>query len=121
MTHFEIAAKDVEALQHFYGKTFGWKFKKIRAPIEYWQIKTGDGDEPGIDGGMFKKTPLMGAHNVINVAVLEDYTTLIRKNGGSMVIPRIRVHGIGRIAVFKDPEGNEFGLLEPEPPEENSD
>jgi predicted enzyme related to lactoylglutathione lyase len=114
MMHFEIAAQDVEKLQHFYTKTFDWKFRKIRAPIEYWKIRTGDGSEPGIDGGIFRKSPLMGAHNVIGVHVLEDYTTLIKKNGGSIIVPRIRIPGIGRIAVFRDPEGNEFGLLEAE-------
>jgi predicted enzyme related to lactoylglutathione lyase len=118
MMHFEIAAKDIETLQHFYGKTFGWKFKKIKAPIEYWRIKTGDDSEPGADGGLFKKTPLMGAHNVIGVPSLEEYVALMKKNGGSMASPKVRVAGIGRIAVFRDPEGNEFGLLEAEPPEE---
>ncbi|MGA9140269.1 MAG: VOC family protein [Methanocella sp.] len=120
MMHFEIAAQDVEKLQHFYTKTFDWKFRKIRAPIEYWRIRTGDDSEPGTNGGMFRKSPLMGAHNVIGVHVLEDYTTLIKKNGGSIVVPRIRVPGIGRIAVFKDPEGNEFGLLEAEEEEKES-
>jgi predicted enzyme related to lactoylglutathione lyase len=118
MIHFEIAAQDMEKLQHFYAKTFGWKFKKIKAPIEYWRIKTGDGSEPGADGGLFKKTPLMGAHNVIAVPSLDDYVARIKRNGGTMASPKIRVSGIGRIAVFKDPEGNEFGLLEPEPPAE---
>lgn len=118
MTHFEIAAKDIEQLQHFYGRTFGWKFKKIKAPIEYWRIRTGDESEPGIDGGLFKKTPLMNANNVIAVPSLDDYVKKVKKNGGSMASPKVRVPGIGRIAVFKDPEGNEFGLLEAEPPEE---
>lgn len=118
MMHFEIAAKDIETLQHFYTKTFGWKFRKIKAPIEYWRIRTGDESEPGADGGMFKKTPLMCAHNVISVPSLEEYVALIKKNGGSMASPKVRVPGIGRIAVFKDPEGNEFGLLEAEPAEE---
>jgi uncharacterized protein len=118
MMHFEIAAKDIESIQHFYGKTFGWKFRKIKAPIEYWQIRTGDESEPGIDGGLFRKTPLMSANNVIAVPSLDDYVNKVKKNGGSMASPKVRVPGIGRIAVFKDPEGNEFGLLEPEPVQE---
>ena len=80
--HFEIAAQDIEKLQHFYGKTFGWKFKKIKAPIEYWRIRTGDEKEPGIDGGMFKKTFLMNANNVIAVPSLDDYIGRVKKNGG---------------------------------------
>jgi predicted enzyme related to lactoylglutathione lyase len=120
MMHFEIAAKDIETIQHFYGKTFGWKFRKIRAPIEYWRIKTGDASEPGIDGGLFKKTPLMKANNVIEVPSLDDYVNKVKKNGGSMASPKVRVPGIGRIAVFRDPEGNEFGLLEAEPEEKLS-
>jgi hypothetical protein len=121
MMHFEIAAKDIETIQHFYGKTFGWKFRKIKAPIEYWRIRTGDESEPGIDGGLFRKTPLMSANNVIAVPSLDDYVNKVRKNGGSMASPKVRVPGIGRIAVFRDPEGNEFGLLEAEPSEEKSD
>jgi predicted enzyme related to lactoylglutathione lyase len=119
MMHFEIAAQDIEKLQHFYAKTFDWKFKKIRAPIEYWRIKTGDDNEPGIDGGMFKKTLLMNANNVIAVPSLDDYVSKVKKNGGSMASPKVRVPGIGRIAVFKDPEGNEFGLLEAEEEEKS--
>ena len=120
MLHFEIAAKDVEQLQHFYGKTFGWKFKRIKAPIEYYRIWTGDDSEPGIDGGLFKKTPLMNANNVIAVPSLDDYVSKIKRNGGSIASPKIRVPGIGRVAVFKDPEGNEFGLLEAEQEEKSS-
>jgi len=121
MIHFEIAAKDMEMLQGFYGKTFGWKFKRIKAPIEYWRIKTGDESEPGIDGGMFKKTPLMGPNNIIAVPSLDEYVGLVKKNGGRMASPKVRVAGIGRLAVFKDPEGNEFGLLEAEPEEDAKD
>jgi len=117
MIHFEIAAKDIETIQHFYTKTFGWKFRKIKAPIEYWRIRTGDEKEPGIDGGLFKKTLLMNANNVIAVPSLDYYVNKVRKNGGSMASPKVRVPGIGRIAVFRDPEGNEFGLLEAEPEE----
>ncbi len=115
LTHFEIAAENIETLQQFYTKTFGWKFKRIKAPIEYWRIKTGDEKEPGIDGGMFKKTFLMNPNNVIKVPSLEDYIAKVKRNGGKLASPRVNVSGIGRLAVFKDPEGNEFGLLEPDP------
>jgi uncharacterized protein len=119
MLHFEIAAKDIEHLQYFYGKTFGWKFRKIKAPIDYWRIKTGDDSEPGIDGGLFRKTPLMNSNNVIAVPSLDDYVKNVKKNGGTMAGPKIRMPGIGRIAVFRDPEGNEFGLLESEPAQQS--
>jgi predicted enzyme related to lactoylglutathione lyase len=33
-----------------------------------------------------------------------------------MASPKVRVPGIGRIAVFRDPEGNEFGQPKTEPP-----
>jgi hypothetical protein len=32
----------------FYGQTFGWKFKKIKAPIGYRRIRMGDEREPGL-------------------------------------------------------------------------
>ena len=112
--HFEIAAKEPEKLQKFYESTFGWKFTKIKAPIEYWTIKTGDG-EPGTDGGMMKKMPIMGPHNIIGVPSVDQYVDLVKKNGGSIAIPKLKVAGLGKVAIIRDPEGNEFGILEPEP------
>ena len=116
ITHFEIGTDDPAKIMPFYQKTFGWKFKRIAAPIEYYTIKTGEGREPGIDGGLFKKSILMSkAHNVIEIPSIDEYIAAVKKNGGSMATPKVRAHGIGKLAVFRDPEGNEFGLLEPEP------
>jgi len=36
--HFEIPADNVDALQDFYGKLFGWKFEKMPGPMDYRMI-----------------------------------------------------------------------------------
>jgi len=53
---------------------------------------------------------------MISVPSPEDHVTPGKKNGGNMASPKVRVPGIGRIAVFRDPEGNEFRQPKTEPP-----
>jgi predicted enzyme related to lactoylglutathione lyase len=65
---------------------------------------------------VLRKPPLIDAHNMISVPSPEDHVTPGKKNGGNMASPKVRVPGIGRIAVFRDPEGNEFRQPKTEPP-----
>ncbi|MBM3302619.1 MAG: VOC family protein, partial [Deltaproteobacteria bacterium] len=39
--HFEIPADDVESLQRFYTRLFGWTFEKAPGPFNYYFIHTG--------------------------------------------------------------------------------
>ena len=55
VVHFDINAEKPEQLTKFYEKVFKWKFEKWKGPMDYWLITTGK-DEPGIDGGLTKRT-----------------------------------------------------------------
>ena len=55
VVHFEIPADDPERAINFYEKVFGWRFEKWEGPIEYWLVKTGPEDQPGIDGGLTRR------------------------------------------------------------------
>src|ERR1700745_3916309 len=51
--HFEIYTDDPEAVQPFYEDVFGWNFQKFEGgPLEYWIVKTGNDNTPGINGGL---------------------------------------------------------------------
>lgn len=56
VVHFEIDAEKPERAVKFYEKVFGWKIEKWKGPVDYWLITTGKEKEPGIDGGLAKRT-----------------------------------------------------------------
>lgn len=124
--HFEIPAKNVEALKSFYEAVLGWRI--IKAPlggVDYWLIQTVPTDEngmlqhPGVNGGLYSRTPDMpGATqvNYISVEDIDEYITKVPTAGGKILMPKQQVPTVGLIAIVADPEGNAFGLIQPEMP-----
>jgi predicted enzyme related to lactoylglutathione lyase len=113
--HFEIPADDPARAAAFYGDVFGWQFTKWDGPMEYWLIGTGEGS-PGIDGGMMKRRgPAESVVNTIDVPSVDDYTSKVESKGGTVVVPKMAVPGIGYMAYCTDPEGNMFGIMQSDP------
>jgi uncharacterized protein len=118
--HFEIHASDPEVVVAFYEQVFGWKIERW-GEEPYWLIHTGDGN-PGIDGGLVPRrgpAPAVGAPvdsfvNTIDVADLDATVTTITGAGGMVVRSKQPVPGIGWQAYFRDPDGNLFGVLQPD-------
>lgn len=115
VTHFEIPADNPERAIRFYGDVFGWKFQKWEGPLEYWLVQTG-AEEPGIDGGLMRRgNPVASVVNTIEVRKLNDVLGVIEQKGGKTVVPKTPIPGVGYFAYFHDPEGNMFGVMEPDP------
>ena len=73
VVHFDIDAENPEQLVEFHGKVFGWKFMKWEGPMEYWLITTGGKGEPGIDGGLSRRTPGRPTFDTIDVPDIDEY------------------------------------------------
>ncbi|HEX7482983.1 MAG TPA: VOC family protein [Candidatus Bathyarchaeia archaeon] len=124
--HFEIPAKNVQTLKSFYEAVLGWKI--IKTPLDgmdYWLIQTVPTDEkgllqrPGVNGGLYPRTPDMpGATqvNYISVENIDEYITKVTNAGGKILVPKQQIITVGSIAIAADPEGNSFGLIQPEMP-----
>ena len=113
VVHFEIDAKKPERAVKFYEKVFGWKIKKWEGPIEYYLITTGKESEPGIDGGLSRRTESEPSTvNTIDVPSVDEFIKKVEANGGKIIRPKRAVMGIGYMAYFQDPEGNVFGMME---------
>ena len=112
--HFEFPADNPDRAIEFYSNVFGWKFHKWEGPMEYWLVQTGS-EEAGIDGGMTRRQdPGSAVVNTIEVSKLDDTIKSVEQRGGRTVVPRTPIPGVGYIAYFHDPEGNMFGLIEPD-------
>ena len=118
IVHFEIPADDVEKLRKFYSKLFGGKIEKTPG-MDYWLVQTVPVDEkmmpirPGVNGGMMKRQqPEHKPVNYISVESVDEYTKKIKALGGTVLVPKMEVPGIGWWALALDPEGNQFAILQ---------
>lgn len=71
---------------------------------------------PGVNGGMFARKPEQEHLRTVNYITVEDidkYLVKLSELGGKMLMPKQEVPTVGFIALAIDPDGNEFGLLQP--------
>ena len=119
VVHFEIHADDPERAAKFYTDVFDWVVQQWPGgEQEYWLIKTGSDEEPGIDGGLLKrKVPLAGEGVMAYVCTLhtdsvDEATQKVTEHGGQIVVSKMPIPGVGWLAYCKDPEGNVFGVMQ---------
>src|SRR5947207_13181925 len=111
--HFEIPAENPERAMNFYSNVFGWVFKKWEGPTDYWVISTGMPGEPGIDGGLMpRRDPNQPCVNTVSVASLDESLKTIESSGGTCVVPKMPIPGVGWLAYCKDTEGHIFGIMQ---------
>jgi hypothetical protein len=113
ISYLDFSAEDPERAVNFYNKVFGWQINKWEGPMEYWEIKTGEPNELGIDGGLSKRDRIGQCITpFINVTSADEYTSKIEAGGGRIIQPKTAIPGIGYTLLFKDTESNTIGLFE---------
>jgi len=123
--HFEIQATDLDRAQAFYGEVFGWRFDNysdyVNAP--YFGVITGDDAEPGINGGLLPRPATApaaesGANAFVVTIGVADYDATeaaILAHGGQVAQPKAALPGMAWQGYYLDPEGNTFGIHQPDP------
>ncbi|MFN3651900.1 MAG: VOC family protein [Armatimonadota bacterium] len=118
VVHFEIHVDDPERAMKFYGDTLGWQFSRYGGVGDYWLIRTGPPEQPGIDGGLMpRQCPLDGTAITAFVCTVdvENLDASVEKavaNGGEIALPKMPIPGIGWLAYVKDTESNIFGMMQ---------
>ncbi len=116
IVHFEIPADDPARAVKFYETVFGWKIQKWDGPENYWLAMTGEEGQPGINGAITGRgEPTTVVVNTMDVASVDDSIAQVVANGGSIVMPKMPVPGVGYLAYFRDTEGNAFGMMQNDP------
>ena len=120
VVHFEIPATDPERAVQFYRDVFGWEISKWEGPEDYWLVTTGPEGEMGINGGIMRRTQEVDGESptayvcTVGVESLDEYVMKVEANGGSVVVPKMAVPGVGWLAYCRDTEGNQFGMMQPD-------
>jgi len=124
IVHFEIHVNDMERAKAFYGEVFGWSFQDWSdyAGMPYFGAVTGNENEHGIDGALMQRQsapPETGqALNAFACTIgVENYDITeakIIENGGKLAMPKFALPGMAWQGYYIDPEGNTFGIHQPD-------
>lgn len=113
--HIDIAADDPSRAIAFYGKVFGWAITKLDGPVPYWLVATDPKDPAAVGAGIAQRTePWQAATPTIEVESIDDTTSNILAAGGTIVVPKTAIPGVGQLVTFRDTEGNIMAALEPD-------
>lgn len=119
--HFEIPADDVARARKFYEGVFGWKTMEFPMPgMLYVGLHTGPVDEKNmwkeagfINGGMFQRNPqfpVQGPTVAITVDDIDASLAKVKATGGTVLMEKMEIAGMGLYAYIKDTEGNIIGV-----------
>jgi hypothetical protein len=106
LVHFEIPSGDTGRAKEFWGSLFGWEFQSWDGPMEYHMIQ---GTEPG--GGLMPAQPGQSGLTVyFDTDDIDATAGQVESLGGTIVMGKTPIPGMGFFAFCKDTEGNDFAL-----------
>lgn len=124
LIHFEIHVSDMERAKKFYGEVFGWTFQDWSeyAGMPYFGAVTGDEKEPGINGALMQRkgnppetsAAMNGFSCTMGVENYDQTEAKILENGGKVALPKHALPGMAWQGYYLDPEGNVFGVHQPD-------
>ncbi|WP_423067774.1 VOC family protein [Devosia sp. CN2-171] len=114
--HIDISADRPERAAAFYRQAFGWTVTRLDGPVPYWLVAVDSADPNAMGAGIGQRTePWQTTVPTIDVANADKAAATIVEAGGSIVIPKTRIPGVGQLVTFKDTEGNVMAVLESDP------
>ena len=114
----ELLTRDVGAAAEFYGKVFGWTFETYGPAddLKTYTVVLSDGVPIG---GMVYASPRDEAKKkhaarwvgLMSVPDVQAAASLVEKDGGKVLMPPRKLGERGTVALFLDPEGGLFGVI----------
>jgi predicted enzyme related to lactoylglutathione lyase len=113
-THVDIPSDDVAGARSFYEGLFGWKFQAMDSLADFEMVQPGPS---GMRGGLGirGKTAPQRPRIYVNVDSIDEAIAKLPELGGSVVVEKTEVPGMGWYAAINDSEGSEIGIWESAP------
>jgi predicted enzyme related to lactoylglutathione lyase len=111
----DLVTPDIAAAKHFYGELFGWTFNDVHTGASDYSVALLDGNPVG---GLFQRGMRPGEQRqpawltFISVPDVAAAGHNIVAHGGKMLAPIRSYPDRGRQAVFADPQGAVFAVLQ---------
>jgi predicted enzyme related to lactoylglutathione lyase len=109
LTHFAINTDDVEATQAFYADVFGWTFQAY-GQAGFVQIMDDVGESPigaiQQHRQLLADGPTRGFECSFGVDDVDDVRSRVIDAGGTILMERSTIPGVGHLIAFQDRGGN---------------
>lgn len=113
----ELGIRDLDKAINFYGDVFGWTANtQNMGGMDYTTFSAGDIQVGGcyvMDDKMEGVPANWAVYFTVNSA--DDAIATVEAENGKIMMPKTHIPGVGQIAVFTDPQGAVFGIVEEEP------
>lgn len=113
IVHIELSAINREAMGKFYEDLFGWNVDQM--PDMNYAVFEAEGGPGGGFNPVSEQYPAGTVMVYIHTDDLDASLSKVKELGGQPTLPKQEVPGVGWIAFFKDPTGNELALMQPIP------
>jgi predicted enzyme related to lactoylglutathione lyase len=121
LAHFAINADDLDATRHFYEAVFGFRFSPW-GPPGFFQIDTGGDDGgPPVPGAMQQRRDLIAGVRTVGfectfaVDDVDAVAAAVVATGGTILMERTTITGVGDLIWIADPAGNALGAMRYDP------
>lgn len=117
LIHFAIHIDDMERAKNFYDGVFDWGFNNY-GPSDFLQIKADKSEDGELLGALQsrKYSPVsekvIGLECTIGVEKVDEIVERVKKNGGTVIMPKTVIPSVGWVAKFLDTEGNLICAME---------
>ncbi|HEY4957011.1 MAG TPA: VOC family protein [Caldimonas sp.] len=111
----ELSTQDEKTALAFYEKAFGFEHDAMSMPDgTYYVLKQGGQGRAGLFKSMHAAMPTMWTPYVC-VADCDAGTAQATSLGATVNVPPSDIPGVGRLAMFTDPQGASIAILKPNP------
>jgi predicted enzyme related to lactoylglutathione lyase len=110
IAHIEFPSDDLGRARTFYEGVFGWQLSAPPGFPDYETFESSGGPGGGI--GLRGKTAPQAVRVYVSVDSIDDALVRVQELGGSIVVEKTEVPGMGSYAAVIDTEGSEIGLWE---------
>jgi len=112
IVHVEIPVRDLESGTQFYQELFGWNIQQV-PEFNYAMFQAEGGPGGGFPTLGGQSDAMHGGSPLVYVGTDDIDASLVKAEslGGSTIVPKTEIPGIGWFGVFTDPAGNRIALF----------
>ena len=113
IVHVDFPAKDPKSAAEFYASLFGWGVRHDDT-FDYWMFETEHERGGGFVSTEGGPSPLKVGEIMVYVGTDDIDGDLVKAEslGAKITMPKTELPGVGWMATFADPTGNNIGLFE---------